>query len=382
MLFAAPDLQDIEREVLEQIDGFKQKLRLQLREPRRWSGSLRRAQFARAVQGSNSIEGFNAALDDAVAIDLGEEPLDASEETTSAIRGYRDAMTFVLQLSSDGDFEYSELLIKSLHFMMTSYDLKNRPGQWRPGLIYVQREETGEVVYEGAPREDVPALVSELVESLNAMDSCPPMVLAGMAHLNLVMIHPFRDGNGRMARCLQTLVLAREGILSPVFSSIEEYLGRNTEAYYDVLAEVGGGIWQPHRDARPWLRFTLTAHLRQARTVVRRVKESERLWLDLERLVKKKGLPERALTVLWDAAMGYRVRNVTYRATAEEMGDDMTEQVASRDLRQLVDTGLLAARGEKRGRYYVATEELRKIRRAIIDARDPRDDADPFLKAS
>lgn len=382
MLFAAPDLQDIEREVLEQIDGFKQKLRLQLREPRRWSGSLRRAQFARAVQGSNSIEGFNAALDDAVAIDLGEEPLDASEETTSAIRGYRDAMTFVLQLSSDGDFEYSELLIKSLHFMMTSYDLKNRPGQWRPGLIYVQREETGEVVYEGAPREDVPALVSELVESLNAMDSCPPMVLAGMAHLNLVMIHPFRDGNGRMARCLQTLVLAREGILSPVFSSIEEYLGRNTEAYYDVLAEVGGGIWQPHRDARPWLRFTLTAHLRQARTVVRRVKESERLWLDLERLVKKKGLPERALTVLWDAAMGYRVRNVTYRAAAEEMGDDMTEQVASRDLRQLVDTDLLAARGEKRGRYYVATEELRKIRRAIIDARDPRDDADPFLKAS
>lgn len=57
-------------------------------------------------------------------------------------------------------------------------------------------------------------------------------IQAGMAHLNLVMIHPFRDGNGRMARCLQSLVLARGGILDPVFISIEEYLGRNTQRYY------------------------------------------------------------------------------------------------------------------------------------------------------
>ena len=50
---------------------------------------------------------------------------------------------------------------------------------------------------------------------------------------NLVMIHPFRDGNGRMARCLRTLVLARAGILAPVFSSVEEYLRRNTRALLD-----------------------------------------------------------------------------------------------------------------------------------------------------
>ena len=70
------------------------------------------------------------------------------------------------------------------------------------------------------------------------------MVRAAMAHLNLVMIHPFRDGNGRMARCLQTYVLACEQIVSPVFSSIEEYLGRNTPAYYNILDEVGGGSWR------------------------------------------------------------------------------------------------------------------------------------------
>ncbi|GAB2822248.1 hypothetical protein GCM10027022_10850 [Alpinimonas psychrophila] len=76
------------------------------------------------------------------------------------------------------------------------------------------------MVHEGANVEEVPAL---------------------MAHLNLVMIHPFRDGNGRMARCLQSLILAAEGVLSPVFMSVEEYLGNNTQDYYRMLAEVCGG---------------------------------------------------------------------------------------------------------------------------------------------
>ena len=53
--------------------------------------------------------------------------------------------------------------------------------------------------------------------------------------------------------------------------------GRNTSAYYDLLSQVGRGTWQPENDSRPWVRFTLVAHLRQARTMLRRVRESERL---------------------------------------------------------------------------------------------------------
>ena len=106
-----------------------------------------------------------------------------------------------------------------------------------------------------------------------------------MAHLNLVMIHPFRDGNGRMARCLQTLVLAREKIVVPVFSSIEEELGRQTASYYKVLGEVGLGAWHPENNARPWIRFCLNAHYEQARRVLRRTSEIEELWGRCERLV-------------------------------------------------------------------------------------------------
>jgi Fic family protein len=381
MLFTVPSLGERELEVIAAIDDLAEKLRLRLYEPRRWSGSLRRMQFARAVQGSNSIEGFDAAVDDAAAIELGEEPLDANEETRLAIKGYCDAMTYVLQMSTEPNFHYAEQLLKSLHFMMTGYDLKNRPGLWRLGAIYVRNEETAEIVYEGADIDDVPLLMHELVGSINGDSDCRALVRAGMAHLNLVMIHPFRDGNGRMARCLQTLVLARQGILSPVFCSIEEYLGRNTQAYYDVLAKVGHGSWGPEGDATAWVRFTLTAHLRQARTLNRRIKESERLWDDLEKLVGKLGLPERTLSPLYEAAMRFRVRNGTYRAILADTEDAITEQVASRDLRQLTSANLLIAHGAARGRYYVATKELADLRAKIVAERDPRDDSDPFQGA-
>lgn len=160
--------------------------------------------------------------------------------------------------------------------------------------------------------------------------------------------------------------------------SIEEYLGRNTDEYYAVLAAVGGGKWQPGRNARPWVRFILTAHLRQARTLLQRVRESEQLWMRLEGLVAAHGLQDRSTMALFDAAMGMRVRRVTYRASFAEMEVEMSEQTATRDLRQLVDAGFLIARGEKRGRFYVASPEIVRVRREMRDTRDARDDADPF----
>lgn len=378
-LFRTPEMGDAELRVLGHVEEMKQRLRSQLHDPRRWYGSLRRTTMARAIQGSNSIEGFTAELDDAAAIERGEAPLDVEDETRLALEGYRNAMTYVLQLAGEPDFRYSDQLLKSLHFIMTGYDLKSQPGSWRQGSIYVRNDATNEVVYEGADIADVPVLIQALVDELNAERDTPAIVLAGMAHLNLVMIHPFRDGNGRMARCLQTLVLAREGVLAPAFSSIEEYLGANTQAYYDVLAQVGGGLWQPQRDALPWVRFILTAHYRQARTLLRRIKEVERLWAELERIVAQHKLPERMIPALYDAAMGFRVRNATYRAIDK---DEITEQTASRDLRELVDEGLLVPRGERRGRYYLAGDEIRAARKAIVDARDPKDESDPFAVAA
>lgn len=379
MLFDVPVLSPVEAEVVAEIDRLRESLQYLLHEPRRWEGSLRRISMARAIRGSNSIEGYEAPLDDAAAVDLGEEPVDAEQETKLALKGYRNAMTYVLQLAGEERFVYTEQLLKSLHFMMAGYNLKSRPGLWRSGAIYVREESTGGVVYEGPDIEAVPGLMDEYVQMLNERTDVPVLIRAGMAHLNLVMVHPFRDGNGRMARCIQTLVIARDGVLYPLFSSIEEYLGRNTQAYYDVLAAVGKGAWHPERDVKPWIQFILTAHLRQARTMLRRVKETERLWDELEILAQRRGIPARTIAGLYTAAMGYRVRNSTYRASvlADDDGD-MTVATATRDLQQLVAAGLLKSIGEKRGRFYTAALELASIRQAIVAARNPRDDQDPF----
>ena len=381
MLFQTPELGEPEQRVLNQLTDLREKMRFYLHEPRRWHGPLRRQAFARAIQGSNTIEGYRVELDDAAAVALGEAPLDADEETRLAYKGYSDAMTYVIQLANEDKFAYNEQLLKSLHFIMMSYSLRKRPGQWRPGMIYVRSEDTGEIVYEGADVEDLPTLMADLIDQLNEEDDLPAMVRASMAHLNLVLIHPYADGNGRMARCLQSLVLAREGILSPVFLNIEEYLGHNTQGYYDVLAEVAEGSWQPSRDARPWLRFTLTAHLRQGRTWHRRIRETERLWGDLEELISQRGLPERSIVALYDAAVGYRIRNATYRAAYDDSDEPLAEQAATRDLRQLVNANLFVQHGAKRGTYYTAAIELRQLRRTIVDTRDPRDDSNPFATA-
>jgi Fic family protein len=373
MLFTAPDLEPAERAVVTRVEQLKKELSYSL-PPQRWSGLLRRNTLARAVRGSNSIEGYTVTVDDAVAVLEGEEPLDATSEAWMAVAGYRLAMTFVLQKADDPYFTYSADLLQSLHYMMLSHDLIKNPGRWRPGPIAVRDDSTGERVYEGPPANAVPGLMHELVLSLNRPEAdTPDLVQAAMAHFNLVMIHPFSDGNGRMARCLQTLVLARAGTLAPPFNSIEEYLGRNTREYYAVLAEVGGGAWQPRRDVRLWIRFCLTAHFRQAMTLLRRSRQLQRIWDALELEVKRRGLPERALLALADAAVGLRVRNATYRAAAE-----LSEPAAGRDLKALVEAGLLEAQGEKRGRFYVASPLVRAIRE---QAAEPKVMPDPFAEA-
>ena len=248
-------------------------------------------------------------------------------------------------------------LIRSLHFMMLNYDMSKLPGQWRPTPVYVVSEADEEVVYEGPPAEEVPIYMRELVEQIAQADSVDSStVLAAMAHLNLAMIHPFKDGNGRMARALQTLVMSRNGVSSPTFCSIEEWLGRNTPAYYAILKDVGQGSWNPRNSALPWVRFCLIAHYQQSATLAKRNNHVGRVWEEISKIVRANGLPERVETPLLDAAFGYRVRSNRYREDVE-----ISDVAATRDLRKLCDLGLLDPVGEKRGRYYIGQKALLNI---------------------
>lgn len=370
MLYQPPKLTEADRAVVALIDEHKERLKVHVQQaPSRWVGTLRRIATARAIQGSNSIEGYNATLDEAVAA-VENEAIDERTETWLAIKGYRDALTYIGQAAQDPHFEFGTQFIKGLHFMMLGHDMSKLPGQWRPGAIYVVNRRTGETVYEGPPPETVNSLMSELVAYLRAPTPEPAIVKAAMAHLNLAMIHPFKDGNGRMARALQTFVIARNGVLHPAFSSIEEWLGRNTDAYERILSFTGQGAWRPHRNALPWTRFCLTAHYQQGVTLLRRNEEYARLYDAVAAAAEKLNLPERAEVPLFNAALGVRLTNGRYRRDA-----DVSEIVASRDLRRVSEAGLLEPLGEKRGRTYRAAPALSRLRDA---ARRPRPLENPY----
>src|SRR5664280_1530274 len=378
-VYQTPKLQPIEIEVLGMIDDLRDQLRNYVNpEPRRWYGTLRRMSFARAVQGSNSIEGYDASLDDVIAAVDDEPTLTADEETRLALAGYRDAMTYVLQIAQDPAAKVDAGLLKSLHFMMLKHRLDKDPGRWRPGEIYVVRESTGEQTYEGPPFDEVPGLIAAMITELEDSDA-HVLARAAMAHLNLVMVHPFRDGNGRMARALQTLVLAREEIRALVFSSIEEYLGRNTKSYYEVLGEVGQGHRHPQNDARPSHTSSPSPPSYQARPQLRRVQETERLYDACTEIAQQHGLPDRATGALAEVAYGLRLTHSTYKMIMEiTAGETISGQTASRDLRALVDAKLLTPVGQTRGRYYVAEPILLAERKRIQSNRAPKETSDPF----
>jgi len=375
MLLAPPEgLTDTEEKVLLELDALKKEVAFSFG-PQRWFGSLRRLTTAKAIRASIGIEGFMVSVEDAVAALEHEEPMFAKDKERAALFGYREALTLILQKAEDEHFSYSTEFLNALHYMMVSYDLKAAPGLWRSRPVVVADSSTSEVVYEAPSAMEVPSLMRELVTALNfPQPATHPVVRAAMAHLNFVMIHPHSDGNGRMGRALQTLVLTREWeIRNPIFTSIEQYLGgKRTPEYYNVLAKVGAGRWDPGADTRPWIDFCLTAHYRQAKHLQQTGIYFESLYSVLGGQLARAGLPERCLPPVVEAAIGLRIVNGTYRKAA-----GVSTGTASRDLRALVEAGLLLKKGAKRGSYYILSPATAEIADKI---NRPKPVDDPFRK--
>ena len=186
-----------------------------------------------------------------------------------------------------------------------------------------------------------------------------------MAHLHLVSVHPFRDGNGRISRIVQSLVLAREGLLAPEFVSIEEYLGRNTEAYYATLAEGPGRAYQPERDAT-----AMGGVLRRRRTSSRPAGGSINSsrpgsLVLLEDLVDGRSWPDR-LVIALEQSLFNGVDRASYTAEAGRFGADRQQRPSAAARR-----GPRRAARQGRNTRYFASDALREDleRRLAADLR-------------
>ena len=376
MLYPTPGLRADDARVLGEIDEMRQDLRHTVRDaPAKWTEGLRKFLTADAVAASNSIEGFRVSTVDVFDLLVGEHDVDVSDENLAETLAYQHMMTYIQTLHDAGDFAYSKGFLNALHWMLQGHRHSPRKpaGQWRQGPVYVTDARDSSIAAYTAPdADDVPGLMAELTGWLNDPDGGHPLVSAAMAHLHLVSIHPWADGNGRMSRSLQTLMIGREGVLAPEFSSIEAWLGRpgNTWEYYRELQNRGAD-YRPAQDVSSWVRFNLVAYHQQAQTVRNRIHRAAIAWDILADFAAANGLDDRVVTALHDVAMTGRVRRLRY-----EHAEGLSLQQAQRDLRDLVSADILGSVGRTRARYY--TEGPRFPEEALSGARTPMNLTNPY----
>jgi Fic family protein len=362
MIFQAPLLTPPLVEKLNELETLRHTLERGVQTPSRWIGSLRRQVRASAVDGSTSIEGFSVSPEEALALTSGRLLPEPGDEDRQAVACYSRAMDHVGAMAVDLEFQWLDRVILDLHFDACYFQRDKDPGLWRTGPIGVTGAD-GSLEYRGPDAADVVSLMDEVVNWLAAGDlDADVFVRAAMAHLNVISVHPFRDGNGRIARIVQSLVLARGGLDVPEFFSIEEYLGEHTSEYYAALRETQGGSYQPERDAAGWIEFCLDAHIAQARRRLTQVEQAATRWQRLEDLAAARNWPERMVIALEQSLVGSTDRS---RYTEEA---DVSPATASADLRRLLDAGLVEQRGRGRSSSYAASRKLQAAATAPASA--------------
>jgi Fic family protein len=360
MIFQTPELDPDTWARLAELDDLHGQLRERARAAGRWLASLRRRWRAACAESSIEIEGFHVPEDETIALASGDEPADPGDEDRMALSCYARAMDHVGVMSDDPAFDWDARVVLDLHFDACYFQRDRDPGQYRRREIEVAGAGGGPPAYVGPaayvapPAADVPALMGEIVEWLDRGDLHAHVVVrAAMVHLHLASVHPFRDGNGRISRIVQSLVLARGGLLAPEFVAIEEFLAGNTAAYYATLQTVQGATYHPERDATAWVRFCIAAHLVQARLRLSQLDDAARRWAWLETLVERRGWPDR-LAIALERSLFQGIDRAAYATEA-----DVSAPTASSDLRRLVDAGLIIQKGRGRATRYAAGDSLR-----------------------
>lgn len=354
MIFTTPSATAELRGRLDELDRIRHALGGEVERVAPWMGTLRRVVRASSIESSTSIEGYSVEPAEAIALTAGPAPDSGEDESRLAVACYARAMDHVAAMARDPAFHWAERVILDLHFDACYFQRDKSPGLWRTGPVSVTGPDGG-IEYRGPDGDDVPPLMAEVVAWLEDAEDIHPVVRAAMAHLNVISVHPFRDGNGRVARIVQSLVLAREGLLSAEFSSIEENLSDNTPAYYAALRDTQGGSYQPDRDASEWVRFCVEAHVSQAARRLEQIREAAARWERLEREVAARGWPDRFVIALEQSLVGGADR-AGYGGEA-----DVSPATVTADLRRLLDSGLVEQRGRGPGTRYWASELLRAL---------------------
>ena len=281
------------------------------------------------------IEGTRLTLEQAERLLAGHPVPEADPDDVRELLNYRKAFDFVSEYLETGG-PITAGLVREIHQRLVEGVRGGAaaPGAYRTIQNYVVNSVTGETVYTPPPAHDVPILMADLVQWLNREQEVHPVLVSGIAQFQLVHIHPFLDGNGRTSRLLSTLSLYRAGYDFKRLFTISEYYDRDRAVFYRAIQSVR----QSGMDMTGWLEYVVEGLTTQLAEVRQRGEQAIRRDI----LIKEHGLSERQAK-----ALGHLLEHGSLTIQEfERLCTEVHRRSLQRDLRKMVDIGLLVTEGE------------------------------------
>ncbi len=258
---------------------------------------LRRQAILRMAHTSTSIEGNKLAQYEVGKV-LEGKSVRAPQKDILEVENYYSALKTLEDMAkTKKDISPDEIL--RLHkIVIEGLVEKEKTAKFRPSDVYVL-DDLGDgretLRFKAPPASSVQKLIGDLLNWLkqSKKDGTHPIIRAAVLHLQFVTIHPFTDGNGRVARLLTQLQLYRDGWDFRKILVLEDYYNRDRMSYYNAENKAQGKEYQKTMDFTAWLEYFTTGFLIEARKAVEQIqsigfgkvsKKSEQIFLDRDEI--------------------------------------------------------------------------------------------------
>lgn len=216
---------------------------------------------------SSQIEGTQSTLDDLLRHELGAAPGVPVDDVVE-VSSYVDALNHGLKRLKDG-FPLSNRLLREMHGILLSVGrgASKTPGEFRRSQNWIGGTRPGNAAFVPPPPQKVDVCMGHFEKFLHGDE--PPLIKAGLAHVQFEAIHPFQDGNGRIGRLLVTLMLCHDKVLRDPLLYSSLYFKQHRRQYYAEL-----NLVRESGDFERWLAFfaiALRVSAEQAVATARRI---------------------------------------------------------------------------------------------------------------
>ncbi len=313
-----------------------------------WEAKFREDAIVRTVHHGTHIEGNELNITEANAVLKGQK-ITGRERDIQEVINFRNVLKYLDELSTvNDDFVYSDKVLKQIHRLTTDKILADdRCGVFRKTQVVIRNSATGEISFRPPPALEITYLIEAFLTWVKktSSDELHPILKAGIAQYEIVRIHPFIDGNGRVGRAFTTLILFKDKYDIKRFFSLEEYYDQNAGDYYESLQKVS-----QVRAITPWLEyFTLGLAVEFNRVKERVLKLSADVHLKEKLGGHQIYLSERQITIVEYIQKTGFLQNQSFK----ELFPNVSEDTILRDLKDLQNKGIIKKSGKTKASRYV-----------------------------